>query len=76
VGCNADLLAAPEALFALMIDDSARRLQESRMATRDLALDIATFTWIRCPVPSRAEVPPGPDLRCLKFDGGAVVSCQ
>jgi hypothetical protein len=31
----------------------------------------------RCPVPSRPEVPPGPGLRCLKFDGGtAAVSRQ
>jgi hypothetical protein len=45
VGCDADLSAAPEAPFALMIDASARRVQESRLAARDLTLAIATFIW-------------------------------
>jgi hypothetical protein len=32
-----------------MIDASARRVQESRLATRDLTLAIATFIWTGLP---------------------------
>ena len=45
MACDADLSAAPEAPFALMIDASARRVQESRLTARDLTLAIATFIW-------------------------------
>jgi hypothetical protein len=47
VGCDADLSAAPEAPFALMIDASARQVQELRLAIRDLTLAIVTFFWTR-----------------------------
>jgi hypothetical protein len=49
VGCDADLSAAPEAPFALMIDALRSASSESRLATRDLTLAIATFIWTGLP---------------------------
>ena len=59
----------------------APAIPEAHDVARDgsLILDFATFAWIgrTCPVPARPEVATGPDLRCLKLDGGtAAVACQ
>jgi hypothetical protein len=65
-----------------MIDASARRVQESRLAARDLTLAIATFIWTGllcasydCPVSLDLSHELAADLGWLSFSGRDFCGC-
>jgi alpha/beta hydrolase family protein len=69
--------AAADAAGLIRALGEANAIVVGRYAVITVTLRRTTGPGRQCPVPSRPEVPTGPDLRCLKFDGGiATVICQ